>query len=504
LTVQTHNLKTKWDARGIKTIYDYDALNRVWKRCYKSVGTSSLGYTTCATASGETAEPNTPDVTYYYDSITNGKGKLNKVTSSVSTTEYTSFDTLGRVTGHKQTTDGVDYTTGYTYKLSGALDEQSYPSGRVVKNELDVSGDLASVTSKENSSAIYKTYVNDFTYNAAGSVSSLRLGNGRFESTQFNSRLQPTQIGLGTSETTQNILKLEYGYGTTANNGNVLSQTITVPTVGSNTGFAAVQTYTYDELNRLKSATENVTPHGGSQSQSWKQTYTFDRYGNRRFDFTGGNTTSPASNCTEAICNPTVSTTNNRLTSTGWQYDDAGNTTRDAEYRTFTYDGENKQTLVKNSSNATVGEYFYDGDGKRVKKVVPSSGETTIFVYDAAGKLIGEYLTVVASPNDAKVAYLTNDHLGSPRITTDAIGQTTSRRDFMPYGEEIARSNYGSDTARQKFTGYERDNESSLDFAEARMYSELSGRFRSADPRTFGSIFDRQHGINIPTLSITR
>lgn len=460
------NLTSKTDARSITTSYVYDVLNRVTDRNYTN----------------EPSGSETADVDYFYGTTAPKVGKLTKVTSSVSTTEYTSFDILGRVTGHKQTTDGVDYTTGYTYKLSGALDEQTYPSGRVVKNEIDVSGDLASVSSKENSSAIFKTYANDFTYNAAGAVSSLKLGNGRFESTTFNSRLQPTQIGLGTSETTQNILKLEYGYGTTANNGNVLSQTITVPTVGSNTGFAAVQTYTYDELNRLKSGTENVTPNGGSQSQSWKQTYTFDRYGNRRFDFTGGNTTSPASSCTDAICNPTISTTNNRLTSTGYLYDDAGNTTRDAEYRTFTYDGENKQTLVKYSSNATIGEYFYDGDGKRVKKVVPSTGETTVFVYDAAGKLIGDYSTVVASANDAKVAYLTSDHLGSQRITTDAIGQTSSRRDFMPFGEEISRSGYGSDTVREKFATYKRDEEINLDYAQARAYSNNLGRFTSTDP----------------------
>jgi YD repeat-containing protein len=58
------------------------------------------------------------------------------------TTEYTSFDILGRVTGHKQTTDGQDYTTAYVYNLSGALVEQTYPSGRVVKNVLDNKGDL--------------------------------------------------------------------------------------------------------------------------------------------------------------------------------------------------------------------------------------------------------------------------------------------------------------------------------------------------------------------------
>jgi len=46
------------------------------------------------------------------------------------------------------------------------------------------------------------------------------------------------------------------------NNGNVTKQTITVPTVGQTPGFTAVQDYTYDSLNRLKSAVENITPTG--------------------------------------------------------------------------------------------------------------------------------------------------------------------------------------------------------------------------------------------------
>lgn len=60
-------------------------------------------------------------------------------------------------------------------------------------------------------------------------VTAMRLGNGKWENTVFNSRLQPTQIGLGNGVNSQNLLKFAYSYGTTANNGNVLSQTITVP-----------------------------------------------------------------------------------------------------------------------------------------------------------------------------------------------------------------------------------------------------------------------------------
>lgn len=84
---------------------------------------------------------------------------------------------------------------------------------------------------------------------------------------------------------------------------------------------------------------------------------------------------------------------------------------------------------------------------------------------------------------------MTNDTLGSPRVITDGSGTIISRRDFMPFGEEISAIGgrtsglgYQSDATRQKFTGYERDNETDLDFAQARMYSNKLGRFTTVDP----------------------
>jgi RHS repeat-associated protein len=249
---------------------------------------------------------------------------------------------------------------------------------------------------------------------------------------------------------------------------------------------------------------------------SWRQTYTFDRYGNRNFD--EATTTTLPKNCgtpqNPTVCpedvarlNPEINPANNRLSSPGWQYDVAGNTIRDAENRRFAYDGENKQVKVETvdahgNPIATIGQYFYDGDGRRVKKIVPSTGETTVFVYDASNKLVAEYSTIVEPQSTAKVSYLTTDHLGSPRITTDQNGAVISRRDFAPYGEELgvdiplpvgangqpvrttAQGYVGADSIRQKFTSYDRDNETGLDFAQARMYNFRHGRFTTVDDFT--------------------
>jgi hypothetical protein len=420
------------------TVYVYDALNRVTNRNY----------------SAPTGLPNyqaTPNVTYTYDNLPNAKGKLIKVTTAATTTnqlaetKYTAFDLLGRVMSSSQTTDGQTYSSSYVYNLSGALIEETYPSGRVVRNTLDQDGDLQQVQSRKANDT-FRNYANSFNYTAAGAVSSLRLGNGKWENTQFNSRLQPIQIGLGSSATNQSLLKLSFDYGSTDNNGNVKSQQIVVPTIGANTGFTAIQTYTYDSLNRLKDAKEMI-----GTNQQWKQTFTFDRYGNRRFDTTNSNTTTIPANCVVAVCNPQIDPNTNKLI--GYQFDNSGNTKVDANNQTFVYDAENKQVEVRNASNGIVGQYFYDGEGKRVKKIVPSTGETTIFVYDASGKMVAEYSTAVASQQDAKVSYLTSDHLGSPRINTDANGAVIARHDYQPFGEEVTRASYGADSTRQKFTG---------------------------------------------------
>ena len=139
-----------------------------------------------------------------------------------------------------------------------------------------------------------------------------------------------------------------------------------------------IQAYTYDELNRLATAEETK-----NSSQEWKQTFVYDRYGNRNFATTSGATTTLPSGFDPDIYNPTVNTANNRFSSgQGYSYDASGNTTLDAENRKFTYDAENKQVKVETvdgsgNPTATIGEYFYDGDGKRTKKFVPGTEITS-------------------------------------------------------------------------------------------------------------------------------
>lgn len=483
------NLIQRTDARSIQTDYTYDALNRVSARNYSD---------------------STPAVTYTYDNATNARGKLTRVTTGnpslpFAVTDYQAFDVLGRVTQSEQTTDGTTYNPmTYLYDLAGNLLEEKYPSGRVVRSVLDENGDLSILQSKKNSTSGYWDYADGFTYNATGAVTSIRLGNGHWESTQFNSRLQPTRVALGLTSGATDLLKLDYTYGhwegqtlnTQKNNGNIAQQELTVPTVGSSQGFYAMQLYSYDSLNRLGQATELI-----NAGVSWQQTFSYDRYGNRNFNEDGTTTLTKSCGSLQnlTVCpedrkveNPSISASTNRIVQdqdgdsvSDYTFDNAGNTTKTVNGSTFIYDAENKQIEVRNSSNVTTGQYWYDGDGKRVKKHVPATGEVTIFIYDAGGKLVAEYST---NPNPTpQVSYLTNDHLGSPRINTNESGAVISRHDYHPFGDEItggsrsADLGYVEDDNRKQFTGYERDDETGLDFAQARMYTSVLGRFSTPD-----------------------
>jgi RHS repeat-associated protein len=470
------NISKTTDARGVYVQGTYDKFNRLIFRDYSD---------------------STPDVHFYYDGTglgavpDNSKGKTTKVASSVSETRYTSFDNFGRLLTNQQYTDGQAYDFSYQYNLVGALVQETYPLNRVVKYEYDADGALSRVFGNA-AGQTEKTYANSFNYSAAGAIESMKLGNGKWETAKYNDRLQVTEIGLGNSEADASLLKLSFDYGTsTENNGSMKSQTMVVPTTGANAGFTAVQNYIYDSLNRLKSATEitnnNPTP-------SWKQTFDYDRYGNRRFD---ANDTTTLGTCLQAICNPLINTSDNRLSDgQGYSYDANGNLTQDANGQRFGYDAENHQVAFFKNTNGTQtpdATYFYDGEGRRVKKIADQT--TTIFVYNGGGQLAQEYSTKLSTT--PQTSYLTGDHLGSPRVITNQLGSVTARKDYSAFGEETFTSHRTSglgydpndykqqpEEARQGYTGYQKDEESGLEFAQARYYNSAHGRFTSVDPLT--------------------
>jgi RHS repeat-associated protein len=461
------NLLTKTDARSIVTTFTYDTINRPTLKNYSDT---------------------TPDVRYFYDAQTlpagaptfvrgSSTGRLVAVTTGgTNAGSYYGYDALGQSVRRIQRTDSVNYLVDATYNKAGSLTTETYPvvpgasDRRTVSYTLDLAGRLASLTSLATTYAPAAS-ISTVSYAPHGGLTSETFGNNLIHAQTYNNRLQPTQIKLGTAASPTSVMNLTYNYGTTTNNGNVQSITY------AGGGLSYTQTFGYDQLNRLTTSQEGA---------SWSQTNSYDRYGNR--SIMGGGLTFNANN--------------NRITTAGYTYDAAGNLTDDSPHA-YTFDAENKIIKVDN-----VSAYVYDGEGQRVRKLL---GENLRFVYDMGGKQIAEFdgstgalkkeyiygasgLIATIEPtavNANGTRYTTSDHLGSPRVITDASAIVKSRHDYMPFGEELFNGGrttamgYGAaDGLRPHFTSHERDIETGLDYFEARYYASTQGRFTSVDPIT--------------------
>ena len=166
--------------------------------------------------------------------------------------------------------------------------------------------------------------------------------------------------------------------------------------------------------------------------------------------------------------------------------------------------------MVQANGPSGTSNYVYDADGKRVRRIV--GGVETWQVYGFDGELMAEYPVNGTALTPQKeygyrkgqmlivggcdgIRWLVTDHLGTPRIEADATGSLAGvrRHDYLPFGEELlvgmgngslrsTSNGYTADCVRQKFTGYERDDETGLDYAQARYYANRQGRFTSPDP----------------------
>jgi RHS repeat-associated protein len=422
--------------------------------------------------SGTTAAA-TAQVSYTYDdpSVSYSIGRLTKVANG-NTWQILSYDPLGRPISSSQTTNSSTHTfPAYTYNRTDKLTSIQYPSGRAVNTTYDLADRISGVSGVSGTTTT--NYAPSVTYASNGGISVMALRNSQMtEQWCYNNRLQPTGVRLGSAANGANVcsnpgsdlLNLAYSYGTTNNNGNLVSQTIARP------GQSWTESYpNYDGINRLTAA---------SEASGWSQTYGYDNFGNRAV-LTG---------VVNSYATPTAISqyANNRWNGNGTGYDSAGNQTA-LPYRTFTYDAENRLVASTQPNTAAI-SYSYDGDGRRAMKNV--GGAITIYVYDAQGQLAAEY----GAATDSGTNYLTGDHLGSTRLVTDANGVIKKCYDYFPFGEDIASGTGGRtscfgngaypstpDVLADKFTGKERDAETGLDYFGARYFSGPEGRFTSPD-----------------------
>ena len=380
-----------------------------------------------------------------------------------------SYDGEGHVLGEKRTIGSVTKTISYTYNAGGSIATITYPSGYVATHEYSTAGRPTAI--RNNGMTLY--FGKNATYAPSGGLSSLLLGwvSGGFAgitvTNTYNSRLQPVTMTAKHTNDTVTLLNYTYSFVSgSINDGHVKSVT-------NNLVAGRTQTYTYDEMNRLKTAQSQAN---SPDPNCWGLSYGYDRYANLL--------SASLTKCAGPALSLSVDNTTNKITNTGFAYDAAGNLTNDG-FSSYTWNAEGRMA-------ATAGvTYTYDGDGRRVSK---SNGKLywygingqVLAESDASGNVTSEFIFFggmriarrdVPSGN---VYYFLGDRLGNARVVTNSTGSVVEESDFYPFGVErpitdTLDNNY-------KFTQHERDPESGLDHTLYRQLSSAQGRWLSPDP----------------------
>ncbi|HZH30464.1 MAG TPA: RHS repeat-associated core domain-containing protein [Pyrinomonadaceae bacterium] len=511
-------LSAKIDARGVTATYQYDQINR----------NTTVDYSDTPTVN--------PDVIRNYDGAVNGRGRFwynYKVESQ--TWEHTAvdgYDSMGRIYQQRQhfNTNGVwspAYYVTRSYDRMGHVTAQTYPSGRSAQYpQFDVAGRLKKFTGNlgDGVARTYATGINPangieegIQYDEASRIKQEQFGTQTplFHKQQFTVRgqLKDIRLGLGYDTWSTERGAVVIDYGTTANNGNVVSQQYWIPTDVSASAWEIRQTnYAYDGLNRLGGMQEFY----GAAGMVGEQWFNYDRWGNRQINEAA---TTPGLNRTQFAIDAQM----NRLgVPAGYggvmQYDQAGNLTYDSHTPNTisgsrTYDAENRMTATYYTNNQFASGYTYDADGRRTRRKI--LGSEVWQVYGIEGELLAEYAAgaapsspqkeygyrngelLVTAEGAGQVNWLVSDHLGTPRMIADLSGSLAGirRHDYLPFGEEIGAGVGGRTTGqgysqfdgnRKKWAQLERDEETGLDYAQARYYSSVIGRFTSPDEFTGG------------------
>ncbi len=340
----------------------------------------------------------------------------------------------------------------------------TYPSGKQVTYTFDAGGRISASSVTAGTTA---QIVSGITYHPFGGLTGFTFGaGGQAYSRTYNFDGRVTSYKLGTT-----VYNVTYDDG-----GNITR--ISDP---ANTPQDKV--FTYDKADRLLSLSTSPT--------TLNQSFTYDKVGNRLTRVLNGTTSTysmaAASNRLSAVAG--VSRT----------YDLAGNQIGNGT-ATFTYDDRGRMSGAVTPLGTI--SFGVNALGQRVRKTVGTV--TTYFAYDLQGRLIGEYdgtgqpvqevswigdtpvATIRPNGTSFDVFFVWSDHLNTPRLVTNAAGQT--RWDWPnvdPFGANLPNENpspLGAFSFGMRFPGQYFDTETQTHYNYFRDFDPGIGRYVQSDP----------------------
>jgi RHS repeat-associated protein len=401
-------------------------------------------------------------VSYTYDLNSNRTRMDDDAPSTGDYVDYT-YDQWNRLLTETRNISQDSYPVTYQYDVTSRVTQLTYPDSMQILYDYD---DLNRITEikryidGQNDEILF----DNTQYDVENLLTQFDYGNDIQATYTYDSRDRPLTIDVKDGVTS--LLDLDYTYD---NNSNI-TQLINGWRDTNSTWHSETESYSYDGLDRLTSASCTF----------WSHTYTYDKVGNRA----GKDSITYTIN--------SVNEVTALSDGTSFTYNDNGNRTQKTngdDTWDYTYDYANRLIKVE-ENDSTIGEYVYDGDGKRLQKIENSI--TTTYIYSGINTIFEENSTGSAGyiygptgltskrttiNQEFNIYYYHKDHLGSIRSVTDFSKNIIVASTYHPFGETDVKE--GSE--HYLFNGKETDS-TGLYYYGARYYDSQVGRFITRDP----------------------
>ncbi|MDK8193132.1 RHS repeat-associated core domain-containing protein [Paenibacillus sp. UMB7766-LJ446] len=454
------NLTKKRYADGQEMVYEYDEIGRLLKQTdplgqyevFRYDGADQLishidrmGHeqTNTYNSRGFMTSQSSPDETVNYDYDTAGRRIL--MTDTTGTTSY-SYDSSGDLS---QITYPDGATLAFSYEERGLRTQQEFTLRnyqlKVEQNYLTPLPLVSGLNVKDSGDTVLGAYT--YSYRSNQSLTQIKTNDG-LEQSYVYTGLNLT--GLSQSQNGTPFGNYAYSYD---NNRSILSKTDNGDT----------STFTYDELDRLKS------------SSLYTESYSYDVRGNRK------------EMASDRPFDPRLVDYNfdqkNRLTSVNTE-------TGEVRYR---YNGDGL-LVERTGTNGSKTRYYYDDRMLLVAEgVIGTDGAVTItagYVYDANGEIQARHV-----PGESGLqTYWKNGH-GDITELRNASGDRLNRYAYDVWGNTLIEEEEVSNVLR--YAGEYWDSETGLQYLRARWYDPSVGRFISED--TFEGDYTNPLSLNLYT-----